>query len=261
VIRPGALTRYRARARARNRNRHSCSSLVIVTRNRNRHRNGHSSSSLAPRAWASITITITSTSTTSCGRDRCHRCPHSCWRGVVRISRGEGDNTDCADFADWMEWVERSGWWGAVTWLGAAAIRQIGGIRVLYWYSPEHGNRRTKTADHCCLPLSPRRAASHVLHRPCTNGLIRTAGILPALSGASPPRQSRQDAGGTGLLVALHLAVATLNRMDYVVTWNCEHIARGRVKRRLEEINRAQGLHVPVVCTPEELFYENGSLD
>ena len=60
---------------------------------------------------------------------------------------------------------------------------------------------------------------------------------------------------------ALHLAVATLNRMDYVVTWNCEHIARGRVKRRLEEINRAQGLHVPVVCTPEELFYENGSVD
>lgn len=60
---------------------------------------------------------------------------------------------------------------------------------------------------------------------------------------------------------ALHLAIATLNRMDYVVTWNCEHIAQGRVKRRLEEINRARGLAVPTVCTPEELFCENSDVD
>lgn len=60
---------------------------------------------------------------------------------------------------------------------------------------------------------------------------------------------------------ALHLAIATLNQMDYVVTWNCEHIARGRVKRRLEEINRANDLAVPTVCTPEELFYEDSDLD
>ena len=60
---------------------------------------------------------------------------------------------------------------------------------------------------------------------------------------------------------ALHLAIATLNRMDYVVTWNCEHIAQGRVKHRLEEINRAQGLAVPTICTPEELFYEDSDLD
>ena len=60
---------------------------------------------------------------------------------------------------------------------------------------------------------------------------------------------------------ALHLAVATLNRMDYVVTWNCEHIARGRVKRCLEEINRTGGLAVPTICTPEELFCEDSDMD
>ena len=60
---------------------------------------------------------------------------------------------------------------------------------------------------------------------------------------------------------ALHLAIATLNRMDYVVTWNCEHIARGRVKRRLAEINRAKDLPIPTICTPEELFYEDSDLD
>jgi hypothetical protein len=49
--------------------------------------------------------------------------------------------------------------------------------------------------------------------------------------------------------------------MDYVATWNCEHIAQGRAKRRIEEINRAHGLAVPMIGTPEELFYENRSLD
>jgi len=60
---------------------------------------------------------------------------------------------------------------------------------------------------------------------------------------------------------ALHLAIATLNHMDYVVTWNCVHIAQGRVKRRLEEINRTRGLPVPMVCTPEELFCEDDNMD
>ena len=60
---------------------------------------------------------------------------------------------------------------------------------------------------------------------------------------------------------ALHMAVATLNKMDYVVTWNCVHIAHGRVKRRLEEINQVHNLFVPMICTPEELFYEDSSMD
>jgi hypothetical protein len=52
---------------------------------------------------------------------------------------------------------------------------------------------------------------------------------------------------------ALHVAIATLAEVEYLVTWNCRHIARGEVLRRIPEINRRHGLHVPTICTPEEL--------
>ena len=53
---------------------------------------------------------------------------------------------------------------------------------------------------------------------------------------------------------AFHLAVAAWHRMDYVLSWNCKHIASGRVQKTLREINTQLGVHTPVVCTPEELM-------
>ena len=55
---------------------------------------------------------------------------------------------------------------------------------------------------------------------------------------------------------ALHLAIACAHGMDYLVTWNCTHIARGEVKRALESINAQEGIVSPTICTPEELLGE-----
>ena len=60
---------------------------------------------------------------------------------------------------------------------------------------------------------------------------------------------------------ALHLALATLNGMDYLLTWNCRHIARGSIKRALPIINATRGFASPTICTPEELLYENEDMD
>jgi len=56
---------------------------------------------------------------------------------------------------------------------------------------------------------------------------------------------------------ALHLALATLNSMDYLLTWNCRHTARGSVIRSLPVVNSKYGYGTPAICTPEELLYEN----
>ena len=53
---------------------------------------------------------------------------------------------------------------------------------------------------------------------------------------------------------AFHLAVAAWHKMDYVLSWNCKHIASGRVQKTLQEINLRLGVHTPIVCTPEELM-------
>lgn len=55
-------------------------------------------------------------------------------------------------------------------------------------------------------------------------------------------------------LDALHLAVAAYHAVDYVLSWNCRHIASARVQKRLREINGNLGLATPVLCTPEELM-------
>ncbi len=51
----------------------------------------------------------------------------------------------------------------------------------------------------------------------------------------------------------LHIAFAVAYGLDYLVTWNCKHIANGRVIRRLASINREVGRPTPIIVTPEEL--------
>ncbi len=51
-----------------------------------------------------------------------------------------------------------------------------------------------------------------------------------------------------------HMAIATVHEIDYILTWNCRHIANGRIIRRVEELNRKKGIRTPVICTPEELM-------
>jgi hypothetical protein len=53
---------------------------------------------------------------------------------------------------------------------------------------------------------------------------------------------------------AFHLAVAVWHRIDYVLSWNCKHIASGRVRRTLHGINDELRITTPVICTPEELM-------
>ncbi len=53
---------------------------------------------------------------------------------------------------------------------------------------------------------------------------------------------------------AFHLAIAAWYKMDYVLSWNCKHIASGRVQKTLQETNIRLGVHTPIVCTPEELM-------
>ena len=52
---------------------------------------------------------------------------------------------------------------------------------------------------------------------------------------------------------ALHIAFAVSYQVDYLVTWNCKHIANGHVIRKLQILNQENGRPTPVIVTPEEL--------
>ena len=52
---------------------------------------------------------------------------------------------------------------------------------------------------------------------------------------------------------ALHVATAAAHGMDYLLTWNCAHIANATLRYRIEALCRLLGLAPPAICTPEEL--------
>jgi len=53
---------------------------------------------------------------------------------------------------------------------------------------------------------------------------------------------------------ALHIAEASVHRIDYLVTWNFKHIANPFLRDRLRDAVERAGFELPVMCSPEELL-------
>ena len=53
---------------------------------------------------------------------------------------------------------------------------------------------------------------------------------------------------------ALHIAIATLHHVDFLLTWNCRHIANPVIQEGIAEYLEQRGLFLPIICTPEELL-------
>ena len=53
---------------------------------------------------------------------------------------------------------------------------------------------------------------------------------------------------------AIHIAAATIHGMDYLLTWNCKHIANAQIQKKLAEISLDFGYELPILCTPYELL-------
>jgi len=62
------------------------------------------------------------------------------------------------------------------------------------------------------------------------------------------PAKSQQD--------ALHVAAAIIYKMNFLLTWNCRHLANANVKTKLEVLLSGRQLRLPTICTPEALLGE-----
>ena len=66
-------------------------------------------------------------------------------------------------------------------------------------------------------------------------------------------------AGGFGIGSigdALHVAIASYHKMDYLLTWNCNHLANANKKKHLRRLNERLRLNTPEIITPLELMDE-----
>ncbi len=88
------------------------------------------------------------------------------------------------------------------------------------------------------------RLLNDLPHLAVNDAVIELAGSF--LRCGSLPQKAATD--------ALHIALAVRHGMDYLLSWNCRHIANARVERAIRELCQDQGLLCPVICTPEELL-------
>lgn len=92
------------------------------------------------------------------------------------------------------------------------------------------GQRHGHLRDVTLLEVTPEA-------RRLADRLVREAGI---------PQKAEID--------ALHIAVAAVNGMTYLASWNCTHIVNAITLPRVYEICRISGYEPPFVCTPQELM-------
>jgi predicted nucleic acid-binding protein len=52
---------------------------------------------------------------------------------------------------------------------------------------------------------------------------------------------------------ALHLATAATNGLEYLLTWNCRHLANATLRAKIQQVCRDWGFEPPIICTPYEL--------
>ncbi len=53
---------------------------------------------------------------------------------------------------------------------------------------------------------------------------------------------------------AFHIACAGVHRVDFLLTWNCNHIANPHNRHRIRKCFTRHQLEMPVICTPEEFI-------
>jgi predicted nucleic acid-binding protein len=71
------------------------------------------------------------------------------------------------------------------------------------------------------------------------------------LKAAAMPRKAAID--------AVHVALATVHGVDFLLTWNCTHIANAVTRPLIEVVCRDNGFQPPVICTPEELVAQEAT--
>lgn len=77
-----------------------------------------------------------------------------------------------------------------------------------------------------------------------TENAERLAGAIMA-AGILPPDAVRD---------AAHVGVAAVHAVDYLLTWNCKHLANAQISRRIALVCEKLGYRMPIICTPEELM-------
>jgi hypothetical protein len=108
-----------------------------------------------------------------------------------------------------------------------------------------------------CQAGDPQAAADRLTAMAGIPWLEQTAEITQLtkalLRGVPLPAKAASD--------ALHIAIAAVHGMQYLLTWDCTHIANAALRPRIETECRTARHQPPLICTPQELLSEDSDND
>ncbi len=124
----------------------------------------------------------------------------------------------------------------------------------------EWWKRRRNRFDLYCSQLVVREAAAG--DREAAARRIEIVDQLPLLEINDAARGVARDLLAQGAIPtkatedALHIALAAVHGVEYLLTWNCRHIANAEIRTAVMRVCSAHDCEPPVICTPEELMGE-----
>ena len=122
----------------------------------------------------------------------------------------------------------------------------------------EWWNEERSGFDLFCSPLVVREVSQG--HPDAAKERLEELSGIPVLDLAVEAKNLAQKIIGPGMIPpiyyedALHVALATVHGMDYLLTWNLNHIANATLRKKYEQEIRKEGYEPPLICTPEELM-------
>ena len=120
------------------------------------------------------------------------------------------------------------------------------------WWGEERGNYELVTSQYVLDEVS---AGDTVL---AAERLQSLDGILllpldPQIGVIANEIISRAILPPSASIDALHIAMVAHHRIEYLLTWNCRHIANAKILPRIRDVLTDLGIPIPIICTPEEM--------
>jgi hypothetical protein len=124
------------------------------------------------------------------------------------------------------------------------------------WWDEERGKYRTFASAHV---IEEARAGDPIAAARRLDALATVEMLAPApeLELLAARLQQSLQLPLKARFDAMHVAYAVYYELDYLLTWNCTHLANGETLRRLTDFLRGQGLWQPIICTPQEMVPES----
>ena len=123
------------------------------------------------------------------------------------------------------------------------------------WWKNESKNYEILTSEYTFLELN----RGNYPHKETALDFISGITILPVENEINDIAEAyikefvmpKGDAGD-----AFHLACASFHKIDFLLTWNCEHLANANKEQHIQITNTKLGLFTPTITTPLQLIKE-----